>query len=230
MKRPHVYRHGMRGVLTDDGRFAPGVTSILKRGLPTPEPLARWKYTNPDAAAITTRAATRGTALHGAIESWLQGEAADSTHLSAADIRAVEEFATVFADHQVLGVEEELLVDDGELLYSGSADHWFIPTTDLHCVTGEIIPAGVVVVGDLKTSKAVYESYHAQLAAYAHALSCEHAVVWHFTPSGVRLHWIDLAAGWRVFRAAYTLAHELPALEARAQRTKQTASTALAPR
>src|SRR5437773_6893389 len=67
---------------------------------------------------------------------------------------------------------------------------------------------------------AVYESYHAQLAAYAHALGCEHAVVWHFTPSGVRLHWIDLGAGWRVFIAAYTLAHELPALEQRAQHTK----------
>src|SRR5438876_2601775 len=199
MKRPHVYQNNMRGVLTDDGRFAPGVTSILKRGLPTPEPLARWKYTNPDAEEITERAATRGTALHAAIDSWLQGEAADATHLSATDIQAVEEFATVFADHQVLGVEEEILVDDGELLYSGAADHRFIPTTDLQCVTGEIIPAGVVVVGDLKTSKAVYESYHAQLAAYAHALGCEHAVVWHFTSNGVKLQWIDLAAGWRVF-------------------------------
>jgi len=28
MNRPHVYQNGMRGVLTDDGRFAPGVTSI----------------------------------------------------------------------------------------------------------------------------------------------------------------------------------------------------------
>ena len=28
MKRPHVYRDGLRGILTDDGRFAPGVTSI----------------------------------------------------------------------------------------------------------------------------------------------------------------------------------------------------------
>src|SRR6266436_3818031 len=111
MKRPHVYRHGMRGVLTNDGRFAPGVTSILKRGLPTPEPLARWKYTNPDAAEITERAATRGTALHSAVESWLKGEPADATHLSAADIRAVEEFANLFADHQVLGVEEALLVN-----------------------------------------------------------------------------------------------------------------------
>ena len=220
MKRSHVYQHGMRGVLTNDGRFAPGVTSILKRGLPTPEALARWKYTNPDAAAITTRAATRGTALHAAIESWLQGEAADATHLSAADIRAVEEFANLFADHQVLGVEEALLVNDGDLLYSGSADHHFIPTTDLRCVTGEVIPAGVVVVGDLKTSKAVYESCHAQLAAYAYALGCDYACVWHFTPSGVRLHWIELAAGWRVFRAAYTLVDELPALERRAQHTK----------
>ena len=220
MKRPHVYRDHMRGVLTDDGRFAPGVTSILKRGLPTPEPLARWKYTNPDAEEIAARAATRGTALHVAIASWLDGEAADATRLTATDIRAVEEFANLFADHQVLGVEEDLLVDDGDLLYSGSADHWFIPATDLHCVTGEIIPAGAAVVGDLKTSKAVYESYHAQLAAYAHALGCEHACVWHFTPSGVRLHWIDLDAGWRVFRAAYTLVHELPALEKRAQHTK----------
>ena len=220
MKRPHVYQNNMRGVLTDDGRFAPGVTSILKRGLPTPEALARWKYTNPDAEEITERAATRGTALHAAVESWLHGEAADATHLTAADIQAVEEFATVFGIHEVLGVEEDLLVADADLLYSGTADHRFIPTTDLRCVTGEIIPAGAAVVGDLKTSKAVYREYHAQLAAYAHGLGCEHACVWHFTPSGVKLHWIDLAAGWRVFRAAYTLAHELPALEARAQRTK----------
>src|SRR5438876_6906277 len=136
MKRPHVYYHGMRGVLTDDGRFAPGVTSILKRGLPTPEALARWKYTNPDAEEITVRAATRGMALHAAVESWLKGEAADATHLGAADIHAVEEFANLFGDHEVLGVEEHILVDDEELLYSGSADHWFIPATDLHCVTG----------------------------------------------------------------------------------------------
>jgi len=220
MKRPHVYRHGLRGVLTDDGRFAPGVASILKRGLPTPEPLARWKYTHPQAAEITARAATRGTALHAAIEAWLHGEAADPTHLTAADIAAVEEFATVFGVHDVIGVEEDILVDDGNLLYSGAADHHFIPTTDIQCVTGEIIPAGAVVVGDLKTSKAVYESYHAQLAAYAYALNCDYAVVWHFTPSRVQRHWIDLAAGWRVFQAAYTLAHELPALEARAQQTK----------
>src|SRR5207247_6528535 len=98
MKRPHIYRDHMRGVLTDDGRFAPGVTSILKRGLPTPEPLARWKYTNPDAEEITERAATRGTALHAAVESWLKGEAADATHLGAAAIHAVDEFATVFWD------------------------------------------------------------------------------------------------------------------------------------
>src|SRR5436309_9604596 len=114
MKRPHVFHDHMRGVLTDDGRFAPGVTSILKRGLPTPEALARWKYTNPDAEEITERAATRGTALHAAIESWLQCEPADATHLTAADIEAVEEFATVFANHQVLGVEEAILVDDGD--------------------------------------------------------------------------------------------------------------------
>src|SRR5207244_70392 len=155
-----------------------------------------------------------------AVESWLRGESSDATHLTTLDIRAVDGFAALFAEHHVVGVEEYLLVDDGELLYSGTADHVFIPTTELRCVTGEIIPANVLVVGDLKTSKAVYESYHAQLAAYAHALGCEHAVVWHFTPSGVRLHWINLGAGWRVFRAAYTLAHELPALEARAQRTK----------
>ena len=220
MKRPHVYQHGMRGVLTADGRFAPGVTSILKHGLPTPEPLARWKYTNPNAAALTAQAARRGTALHAAVESWLHGEAADASHLTPADIGAVEEFASLFADHQVLGVEEELLVDDGDLLYSGTADHVFVPTTDLRCVTGEVIPAGAVVVGDLKTSKAVYQEYHAQLAAYAHGLGRDHACVWHFTPSGVKLHWIDLAAGWRVFIAAYTLVHELPALEQRAQQTK----------
>src|SRR5438132_14421005 len=106
MKRPHIYRDNMRGVLTDDGRFAPGVTSILKRGLPTPEPLARWKYTHPDAAAITERAATRGTALHAAVEAWLQGEPADATHLSAADIAAVEEFATAFGCHDVRSLEE----------------------------------------------------------------------------------------------------------------------------
>src|SRR3989442_1307851 len=193
MNRPHIYQHGMRGVLTDDGRFAPGVTSILKRGLPTPEPLARWKYTHPQAAEITQRAAARGTALHAAVESWLKGEPADAIRLSAADIAAVEEFATVFGVHDVRGVEEELLVDDGDLLYSGSADHVFVPTTDLHCVTGEVIPARVVVVGDLKTSKAVYESYHPQLAAYAYALEADYACVWHFAPSGVNLHWIDLA-------------------------------------
>ena len=220
MNRPHVFHDNLRGVLTDDGRFAPGVTSILKRGLPTPEALARWKYTNPDAAEITERAATRGTALHAAVESWLNGEPADGTRLTAADIRAVEEFATVIGVHEVLGVEQAILVDDGELLYSGRADHTFMPTTDLRCVTGEIIPAGVVVVGDLKTSKAVYESYHAQLAAYAHGLGCQHACVWHFTPSGVKCHWIDLDTGWRVFRAAYTLVRELPALEQRAQRTR----------
>jgi len=77
----------------------------------------------------------------------------------------------------------------------------------------------------LKTSKAVYESYHGQLAAYAYGLDADYACVWHFTPSGVRLHWIDLDAGWRVFRAAYTLAHELPALEARAQQTKTSTPT-----
>ncbi len=225
MKRPHVYQNNMRGVLTDDGRFAPGVTSILKRGLPTPEPLARWKYTNPDAAEITERAATRGMALHAAVESWLHGEAADAAHLTAADIQAVDEFATVFGNHNVLGVERDILVDDGDLLYSGTADHIFVPTTGLRCVTGEVIPAGAVVVGDLKTSKAVYESYHGQLAAYAYGLDADYACVWHFTPSGVRLHWIDLDAGWRVFRAAYTLAHELPALEARAQQTKTSTPT-----
>src|SRR2546425_497016 len=139
MNRPHVYQNGMRGVLTDDGRFAPGVTSILKRGLPTSEALARWKYTHPDAAALAARAAARGTAVHAAVESWLHGAAADATHLTAADIRAVEEFATMFADHRVLGVEQALLVDDGDLLYSGSADHSFMPATDLQCVTGEII-------------------------------------------------------------------------------------------
>src|SRR5437899_9276719 len=136
MKRPHVYQNNMRGVLTDDGRFAPGVTSILKRGLPTPEALARWKYTHPQAAEITARAATRGTALHTAIEAWLRGELADATHLTEGDIHGVEEFATVFGVHDVIGVEEEILVDDGDLLYSGTADHLFVPTTDLHCVTG----------------------------------------------------------------------------------------------
>ena len=74
----------------------------------------------------------------------------------------------------------------------------------------------VEVVAGLKTDSEVC----AQLAAYAYALGCDYACVWHFTPSGVRLHWIELAAGWRVFRAAYTLIQELPALERRAQHTK----------
>src|SRR3989442_4872008 len=139
MKPPPVSQNNMRGVLTDDGRFAPGVTSILKRGLPTPEALARWKYTNPDAEEITERAATRSTALNAAVESWLNGEAADATHLTAADIQAVDEFATVFGDHEVLGVEEHILVDDEELPYSGSADHWFILTTNLRCAIADAV-------------------------------------------------------------------------------------------
>jgi hypothetical protein len=220
MKHSYVYRDDLRGVLTDDGRFAPGVTSILKRGLPMPEALARWKFTNPHAAQIAEHAATRGTAVHAAVESWLNGEAADPTHLTAADVEAVETFASLFADHHLFGVEEEILVDEGDLLYSGTADHVFAPARDLYCVTGEVIPAGVPVVGDLKTSKMVRESYHAQVAAYAYALNCDHACVWHLAPPGVTLHWIDLDAGWRIFRAAYTLASELPALQQRIAKTQ----------
>lgn len=103
---------------------------------------------------VKTRAATRGTSLHDALEAYMRdGTVPMPAGFPEADRGYVRALAKAMLDLNPVPLAMEVVV--------GSAAHGFGGRYDLLCELG-----GNQVRLDLKTGKRVYETAHLQLAAY----------------------------------------------------------------
>ena len=116
-----------------------------------------------------------------------------------------------------LEIEVRLVQD--ELQVAGTADRVCRIKADLKTPDGGVLPAGSIVIGDLKTSKSMKYSemkFSVQFAVYAHSVRYDidnekripwdvpidqkWAVVFH-VPAGegtCSLYWVDIEEGWRL--------------------------------
>lgn len=114
------------------------------------------------------QAADTGTALHAMSERW---EDPDDNFNPPAKYRTSLE--TYSAEMDRIGVVTELMefhVVNEEYRAAGTCDRLYRLTRDLVAPNGEILPAGTLVIGDLKTGKSLDFSlpgYHVQMAIYA---------------------------------------------------------------
>jgi hypothetical protein len=165
-----------------------------------------------DAERLRDEAAARGTRVHEAIERHLSTGLAPTsmTNQPSDEATLVKGARRWLADHdvRVLAVEQTVFVP-GARGFAGTADLVFVAGRDIKTIDDDgdgcrvvTIPAGVPVVGDWKTSRDVWPSHRAQLAAYASALTVEHAVILHCMPYAVIAHHVDLARGFQLFSAA----------------------------
>ena len=152
------------GLYECGGRVAPNVTSILSWKFPFDK--AKWKKSEPDIDhdALTRESAKRGTAVHLAMEKWLQSE--DHTPLEE-HLQWINPLQSLVSRAtKTLAVEVPLHYSiDGVGAYAGSCD-------------GVMLVNGDVVLIDYKTKrhgKNVFPKYceqqRLQLAAYSLAIS-----------------------------------------------------------
>ena len=152
------------GLYEFGGRVAPNVTSIL--GWKFPFNKAKWKKSEPDIDhdAVTRESAKRGTAVHLAMEKWLQSEDHTPVEEHLQWINPLQ--SLVSRASKTLAVEVPLHYSiNGVGAYAGSCD-------------GVMMVNGDVVLIDYKTKrhgKYVHQKYcereRLQLAAYSLAIS-----------------------------------------------------------
>lgn len=145
-----------------DGKFFPGVTTILGEAMPTPYALRYWigEVGNEKAQVKLERAGERGTAIHNACELLLRGETLDlrkfpqkeDKRCLAGFVNWVSEFNPKFDDTQK------------DIEFTVASQVGYAGTVDFKC-TLENEPWIV----DIKTSAAVYDSHKLQLGAYQQA-------------------------------------------------------------
>lgn len=152
------------GLYESGGRVAPNVTSIL--GWKFPFDKVKWVESEPDIDhdAVSREAAQRGTAVHLAMEKWLQSRGDTPGDAYLPWIRPLQELVSKAS--KTLGVEIPLHYSiDGVGAYAGSCDA-------LMLVNGE------VVIVDYKTKRPgkkvipqFCEQQRLQLAAYSLAIN-----------------------------------------------------------
>lgn len=166
-----------------DGKPIPGVTSIIKKGLPN-QALMFWaakivaEKAVTDASSITSRLENGCTPdeLISELKStpWVQR---DQAGIRGTDIHSYAQAlicdgdVDVPAEHaHIVQAVADLLDEQGITPISAEAQlasrtHWYAGTSDLIATT----PDGKTVLWDWKTSRGVHGSYFLQLAAYAKA-------------------------------------------------------------
>lgn len=108
---------------------------------------------------IAKDAAKIGTNAHEYVEAWFKKQELPELNTPEAG-RAIEAFHKWLEDHHVEVLDSERMVMSKEFYYAGTCD--FVAKVD-----------GVLCVGDLKTSKYIYNEHRFQTAAYQHALEEE---------------------------------------------------------
>ena len=152
--------------------FEPSVTWILSRGYPKGTSLTRWIAKNgwDEAEEIKMAAAARGSRVHKAIETLLNGEQiniedkfpsiTDDTlkELNTEEWEAVLSFYRWYEETKPETIATEFVVRNKEVGYAGTVD--YLCKID-----------GIVYMIDFKTSQYVYPEHELQLSAYRHAYS-----------------------------------------------------------
>ncbi len=145
-----------------DGKFFPGVTTILSETMPMPLALRTWigEVGNEKATAKLEKAGERGTALHNGCEMLLRGETLDlRKYPQKEDKRVLAGFVNWVAEFKP---EVRDLQKDIEFIVASQTG--YAGTVDLLCYL-----EGKPWIIDFKSSAGVYESHKLQLAAYKQA-------------------------------------------------------------
>jgi hypothetical protein len=161
---------------TKAGAIVPGVTTILN--LLNKPFLVPWAWRlgmqGEDYRKVTQQAADIGTIAHYLIECHIKGEPADPNRL--AEFSQVNLAAAQVAYHKFEAWWEE----QGLCLFKcRDMDDELVPTSEVRLVSDTLLYGGCIdilavnkrkerLLLDIKTSKAVYDEYRYQLAAYMH--------------------------------------------------------------
>lgn len=148
---------------TSDGKVVPGATTIT--GLLNKPYLIKWANNlgleGIDSSTYTDEAAKVGTLAHALIQADLQGESLDMRQFSPVQVDLAENAVLSFYEwkkrHKIEPIHCEVPFVSDAMRYGG--------TVDCYCILD-----GKPTLLDFKTSKAVYEEYFVQLAAYAELL------------------------------------------------------------
>lgn len=178
--------------------YNPSVTTILSQTFPTSKFLIDWQVEQgkEESARILKEASEEGIAIHQYIEDLCHGQTVDVEPMSDKQRRCVNAFILWFNKVQPQIIVNEIVVHDDELKYSG--------TIDLVAIVG-----GETYIVDLKSSNAVHDNYHAQVAAYTKAYDQKRfeagelkAAILHLnsrTKQGYSWCEVDLDWGWKMF-------------------------------
>ena len=148
---------------TSDGRIVPGATTVT--GLLNKPFLVRWAnqlgLEGIDSSTYTDEAAKTGTLAHAMIQADLTGEQLDYNQYSPLQVSLAENACLSYFEwkkqHEIVPIHCEKQFVSDRLGYGG--------TVDCYCMLD-----GKATLLDFKTSKAIYEDYFVQLAAYAELL------------------------------------------------------------
>jgi hypothetical protein len=142
-----------------DGKFTPGVTTILSETMPTPYALRHWigEVGNDKAQERLEKAGERGSQIHDACERLLNGLTVNllDEFPNANDKKVLTAFVNWVAEVQPQVINTEFTV---------ASEEGYAGTLDLHCNIGD-----EPWIIDLKTSSGIYDSHKLQIVAYRQA-------------------------------------------------------------
>lgn len=157
-----------KGYFDSQGNRLPGVTTVLNAWGGNKGALMYWSWNlgmqGIDYKKVSQEAADIGTIAHEMVEADMHGKILDTSKYPPDLVDKAENAFIAFldwkklVDYQVVATEISLI--DEELGYAGTLDH--------------VLIKGKLAMADLKTSKAVYGEYWAQVASYGHLWNKAH--------------------------------------------------------
>jgi len=117
--------------------------------------------------AGSSAAATTGTAIHDLCDQYDRGE---EPHVPEKFQKDVDAYLEATEALEVVAAEEFAVCD--ELQVGGTPDRIYRLLAPMPLPTGEVLPVGTLIIGDIKTSKSLdfgHIGFSVQLATYSHA-------------------------------------------------------------
>lgn len=191
-----------------EDKFLPSVTTILGATYPKSKFLIDWQINqgHEEAERILKEAAEEGTKIHEAVEALCKGGIINTEALSDKGKRCVNAFCKWYQDEKPVFIENEIQVYAPDQKFAGTVD-----------IVADI--GGERYVIDLKTSNAIHDNYHAQVAAYVFAYNLAHpdhpatkAAILHVnsrTKRGYSFAEVDLEYSWTMFELCLKMFHHL---------------------
>lgn len=153
-KAQRVVLWSERFYTTDNVKFYPSVTQVLKMWSPEPYLIEWWKNNGKNSDILLREASERGTLMHNAIERLLSGNAIDYRDINRLDVwLMVVRFSEFMIENNVRSIQSELKMVSDSLRIGGTLD--FI--CEMHGHTWLI---------DFKSSNNLQDTYHIQSAVY----------------------------------------------------------------